>query len=89
MIIDNVKNIPKYAALLPQLKRVPEILANADLSQANRVDFEGGFYFVQKGTTKHIKDTVFETHEEYIDVQILLKGKEYMGWDIRPNLTVT
>lgn len=89
MIIDNITNVTKYAAILPQLEKVPDILAQIDLKNPDKVEYEDGFYFVQKGVTRPIEDTIFETHENYIDVQILLKGNEFMGWDIRPHLKVT
>lgn len=89
MIIDNIANIQKYTALLPQLDKVPEIIAQVDLNDTSKIEFEGGFYFVQKGVTRPIEEALYETHERYIDVQILLKGKEFMGWDVRSNLTVT
>lgn len=89
MIIDHLENVTKYTSLLPVLEKVPGIIEQADLNSSERVEFEGGFYFVQKGITRPIEETIFETHEKYIDVQILLKGKELMGWDTIPNLTVT
>lgn len=88
MIIDNLENITKYTSLLPGLAKVPVIIEKIDLNSTERVEFEGGFYFVQKGVTRPVEETIFETHENYIDVQILLEGKEMMGWNTIPNLKV-
>ena len=39
---------------------------------------------IQEGETSAIEDKVFECHRNYIDVQCVAEGGEYMEWaDIR------
>ena len=43
---------------------------------AGRYEFDGGFLFVQRGTTKAFGASDFEVHRDYIDVQYMLQGRE-------------
>ncbi|MDV5167854.1 YhcH/YjgK/YiaL family protein [Photobacterium rosenbergii] len=42
------------------------------------------FYFIVDDKTKHFSETKSEIHEKYIDVQIVLEGKERYGYSLSP-----
>ena len=42
---------------------------------------------MQRGETKPLSEGTFESHQKYIDVQILLEGQEEMAWMELDNLT--
>ena len=83
MIIDHIDHIMEYEPLLPNLKAGMEAIAHAgggDLV-VGRYEFDGGYFMVQKGTTRPIGDGTFEAHRKYIDVQILIEGSEELAWE--------
>lgn len=89
MIIDHIDNIMNYEPLLPNLKHGVAALKNAAEFEHERYEFEGGYFMVQKGTTRPISEGTYEAHRNYIDVQIILEGSEEMAWeDIRKLETV-
>lgn len=89
MIIDSIHNIMKYEALLPNLKAGMEAVRGLTELETGRYEFPGGYFMVQKGTTRPIAEGTFEAHRKYIDVQILMEGSEEVAWeDIRNLVTV-
>lgn len=80
MIVDKSSNILFYQNLLPGIKegmRALEGVQNIEtLVGAGKREFEGGFFTVCEGTTKPLEEGLFETHKNYIDVQIIIKGAE-------------
>lgn len=88
MIIDNVRNLNLYKEVLPNVENGLNKLADVkEFVPGERVYFDGGFFFYQKGTTKPLADAQFEAHRKYIDVQILLSGQEYLAWSELEHLT--
>ena len=75
MIIDKLENISNY----PQ---IPEYVVNfikglSEDTECMRYDLiDEDFVNVETYTTKLLSDAKFETHNNYIDVQLLLDGKE-------------
>lgn len=87
MIVDRMESICLYANLLPYLENGLKAIEAMGTPQVGRYEFEGGFFLVQKGTTKPLSEGKFEVHRKYIDVQIMLEGSELIGWENRSNLT--
>ncbi len=89
MFIDSIDRVMKYEAVLPLLARGMEaIRSHAELAEG-RYEFDGGFFLVQKGSTRPIQEGNYEAHRKYIDVQILMEGSEEVAWeDIRKLKTV-
>lgn len=87
MIIDRMENIRLYADLLPNLENGLKAIEAMGTPEVGRYEFEGGFFMVQKGTTKPLEEGRFEVHRNYIDVQIMLEGSELVGWENLCNLT--
>lgn len=78
MIFDSLKKIDAYKglAIYPALR----FFAENDLTDAapGRYELEGGdFYNISEYETS--AKTRSEAHRDYIDIQILLKGEEYIG----------
>lgn len=85
MIYDNINNLNKYIGVIPHLEEVLSFIKDNNL---NNLPFErryisGNVYLVkQKYIGKDIKDAGVESHKKYIDIQIILKGKELMKYGL-------
>ena len=56
----------------------------------HEVDGDDVYIMVSSYTTNPVNsDRVFESHKDYIDVQLLLEGKEMIGFADKEELTVT
>lgn len=80
MIIDKTDNILLYEPLLKNLRNGISAVRALPSLEIGRYEFEGGYFMVQKGSTKPLKDGTFEAHRKYIDVQILMEGSEEVAW---------
>lgn len=81
MIVDKLGELEKYYGQIPHLEAaMAYIQAHQDLPEGVQT-FNGGTVVKQTGTTKPADDGLFEVHMKYLDVQILLKGKEYILWN--------
>ena len=90
MIIDNLKNLEKYASLNPLYKDVIEFIKANDLNALpeGKTFIKGDDLFVNiqiaKGKTK--EEAVMETHNKMIDIQIPLDTEEEYGYIAREDL---
>lgn len=82
MITDNLSNLEQYAQLNNGIKIVADFLKNHNLAE-----FEAGKYqidqdkiFVNVNEYETKQDQKLEAHKKYIDIQVMLKGEEYMGY---------
>ena len=78
MIFDSIKNLDSYKGLsiYPALK----FFAEQDFSgaAAGRYELEGeDFYLINEYETS--AKTLSEAHKDYIDIQMMLEGEEYIG----------
>ena len=97
MIIDRTENLKKYKAVLPGLGAALAAInhlagekgGNYAALETGRREFEGGYFMVQEGTTRPAKEASYEFHKKYIDVQIILSGSEYVGWETASRLKET
>lgn len=80
VIFDLIENLGEYVSLNPKLANGLEKLNEVDIDYQKRFDFDGGYLFFQEGITTHIDEGTFEAHKEYIDIQIVLDGSEYVAW---------
>ena len=75
MIIDKIENIDKYS-------QIPEYVVNfikglSEDTENMRYDLiDEDFVNVETYTTKLLEDAKFESHNRYIDIQLLLNGEE-------------
>ena len=89
MIIDSIDNILMYEPVTKGLSVGMQALSEMISLQDGRYEFEGGFFMVQSGETKSLKEGSFEAHRKYIDVQILIEGCEELAWSEISQLTTT
>ena len=79
MIFDALKNLKKYKGISANLDAAIDFIAGADFPGCSegRTDVCEEFYFTKATIeTRDITDAPFEAHEKYIDIFILLTGRE-------------
>jgi biofilm protein TabA len=85
MIVGSINNvgeeIVKYAATI---QKALVFLQSHDFTKMAMgkypIDGERVFALVQSYNTRALTDCRPETHKKFLDIQYLVKGKEYMGW---------
>ena len=82
MIIDTLDNLKNYIALNKGFVVVADYLSTHNLEemQCGRYEIEGNniYFNLQEYETKPVQK--LEAHKKYIDIQIVIKGEEYMGY---------
>lgn len=87
MVIDLLENSAKIEGMHPLFKKIFDYVKSHDLSgnAPGRIEIAGDDAYINvaelKGKDKNAAK--LETHNQYIDVQILLKGEESFGWKSR------
>lgn len=84
MILDKLDNLTLYGNIVPDAQR---ILAHVNAPEtrslpAGRYDVPGtgAYILVQHLTTEPAEQRRFESHQRYMDIQIVLSGSEIMQW---------
>lgn len=85
MILDTLKNKEQYASLHPRFKAVFDYIDTHDLAsmELGRHDIDGDniFVMVQELELRPYEQARLELHRKYIDIQLVLRGKEEVfGW---------
>lgn len=88
MIVDSIKHIRDYEALLPGIGAGMDFVEAHPSLAVGRYEFEGGYLMVQEGVTTAMGEGTYEAHRRYIDVQIILEGSEEVAWAERDGLDV-
>ena len=90
MIYDSLKYAGQYAALHPQFPEAFAFLEKARDLAPGRYDLSEGMYAIvePEGNTRNGEGALFEAHRQYIDVQMLIKGRSRVEWALTENLTV-
>lgn len=89
MIIDNLSAAEKYYPIHPLFRKAFEYLNSLDLQHAEEgkhvLPENDLFYIVmeRQGLSKEAAIEHFECHNEYIDIQLCIHGKETIGWKPR------
>ncbi len=88
MIIDTLKNAPKYFSIHPLFEKAFEYIRSTDLKNANDEKVEIGeglkaIFSNAPGKTKEASMAKFECHNKNIDIQLCIDGVETMGWKPR------
>ena len=84
MIIDVLKNSNRYATMHPGFDKAFAFLRRPDLRNlaVGRYEIDGDRIFamvaMDAGRDKDLAQ--LETHEKYIDIQLVLDGSDDMGW---------
>lgn len=84
MILSNLKNSSRYENLHPAFKKAFDYIKSHDLLNADlgKIYLEEDNLFIanSNSTLKKKEEQVLEYHKKYIDIQIVLEGKETIGW---------
>ena len=90
MIIDTLENSAGIEKLHPDFKMVFDYIKKHDLLQAEpgRIELDGDRVYISVAETvgRPLPEALIETHDKYIDVQVLLSGEETFGWKSRGQL---
>ena len=84
MILSNLQHTERIEQLHPLFKEVFDYVKSHDLlhTECGRIELKGDDLFINNVNPTLIpaEKQVLELHRDYIDIQILLEGKERMGW---------
>ncbi len=84
MIVDNLSNLKDYIQIHPSLKDVMDFILTHDMESMpdGKVEIPSidGFVNIQTIHPKTPEQSVWESHEKMIDVQIPLTGDEQIGY---------
>lgn len=84
MIVDDLKHTQLYAKMGANLEEAFHYIATTDLTNLPEgkfaIDGEKLFAVVSQYETKALEQCSWEAHRKYIDIQIILSGKEKMGY---------
>jgi biofilm protein TabA len=93
MIVDELKNASQYAATGTPLRRALDYLMSTDLLSLapgrNVVDGDTIYVERQQYPTRPIAQGRYEAHRKYLDVHVILQGREKIYWAPVGALTVT
>lgn len=90
MILDTLAQSAQYDALNPRFARafafLRQLPADAKVGR-HEIDGDDCFALVQQYTTKPVAERQFEAHRQYIDIQFVARGREYIYWAPLSTLT--
>ena len=91
MIVSNLQNSERIESLHPLFKQLFDYVKTHDLlhTECGRIELAGDDLFINNvnPTCVSASDQVLEVHRNYIDVHILLEGKERIGWKALEDVT--
>lgn len=91
MILDVLENAQRYVALHKGFAQAFEFLRRSDLKElpvdTYEIDGERVFAMIAKDPGRKKEDALLETHEKYIDIQLVLAGTDDMGWKSKLSCT--
>lgn len=89
MILDYYKNYEKYVSLIPNLEEGMQLVKSLLEKPEGRYEGKNGIYaMVQIGKTYDISKDRIETHEKYLDVQMVFEGQEIFEWEEASQLEI-
>lgn len=84
MILDIIENAHCYLALSKGFAQGFEFLLRPDLKElpVDKYEIDGDriYAMVAREDGRKKEDGLLETHEQYIDIQLILAGTDTMGW---------
>jgi len=84
MIVDQLNNANQYAPVGTPLRRALDHILNEDLLalELGRIEIDGDTIFLmrQQYTTRPHAGAIYEAHRRYLDVHVVLAGREAMYW---------
>jgi YhcH/YjgK/YiaL family protein len=87
MILDTLGNARRYQALNPGFARAFAFLLRDDLKELpsgrHEIDGDRVYALVSREPGRRKEDARLETHERYVDIQLVLAGTDDIGWKSR------
>lgn len=87
MIIDLLSELVNYESLNARFERVCEYLGTTDLASMEEgryvIDGDDSYMTIVEKELKDPHAAALEVHNKYIDIQIVISGKEGFGWSGR------
>ncbi len=89
MIIDSLDNAHKYFAVHPLFEKAFAYISSVDLAniEPGKYEIDGdnlrAIFASKTGMSAAESILKFECHDQHIDIQLCIKGKETMGWKPR------
>ena len=88
MIIDSLENAGRYTSIHPLFAEAFEYIKTLDLKHAEigKTDLSDGLKIIiaeKVGMKQEESVAKFECHNQNIDIQLCISGKEQMGWKSR------
>ena len=84
MILDVLENAHRYFALNKGFEEAFGFLMRPDLNElpvgTYEIDGKRVYAMVAKDPGRRKEDALLETHERYVDIQLVLEGVDDMGW---------
>ena len=84
MILDDIRNLERYVAVLPALAKVERFLAEMPLAARplGRHELDGTRLYVniEECTGRGREASPLEVHRRYVDVQFAINNRDVMGW---------
>ena len=84
MILDLLENAHQYFAINKGFEKAFNFLTRPDLKELPVEKYEivddRVYSMVSKDYVRNKEDALLETHEKYIDIQLVLEGTDNMGW---------
>jgi YhcH/YjgK/YiaL family protein len=84
MILDILENAHRYLPLHKGFAKAFDFLLRQDLKEmpVGKYEIDGDriYAMVSKDTGRRKEDALLETHEKYIDIQLVLAGTDDMRW---------
>jgi biofilm protein TabA len=84
MILDVLENAHQYFAINKGFEKAFNFLTRPDLKELAVEKYEivddRVYAMVSKDYGRNKEDALLETHEKYIDIQLVLEGTDNMGW---------
>ena len=90
MIYDNLKYAAQYASMHPLFPEAFAFLEKASTLEPARYELSNGMYAIvePENKTRNGEGALFEAHRQFIDIQMLLKGRSRVEWALTENLKV-
>ncbi|MGE0088288.1 MAG: YhcH/YjgK/YiaL family protein [Bacteroidales bacterium] len=91
MIYDQISNAEKYFCLHPLFEKAFQYLLKNDFLKIPagkyQIEQDSLFALVNNYFSKSIDESFAESHKKYIDIQLVISGKERMGFGLLDDFT--
>lgn len=88
MIVDKIEKLKLYKEIPSEVVQFLSELDINNIKLGKRVLSDSIYVNIEEYNTKNIEVANFESHDKYIDIQLLLEGSENIYYASRDNLSV-